>query len=488
MKTAAPKLTSVDVGARARTLLTGSRPGDKLTKEERVERGRANIQFFNRYYLADYFSAEPAGFHAELAEIAFTQRRAAMAAPREHAKSTLVSFSIPLHAICYATRRFIVQFRETDPIAQQAIDEIRQELESNERLHEDFGDLVGRRKWAEGEFVTANGVKVLGRGQGSSARGLRYKQFRPDLVVVDDIENDEQVTSRQQRDKLERWFKRVVSNIVGPDGALLVIGTILHHDSLLSRLLKQTDVYVTRLWRAIKEDGKPLWPARWPIERLDAKRKEIGARDFATEFMNDAANEEDQIFDPGKWKYFRDEDLKGLKMTVVGAIDPAIGQKARNDDTAAAIVAEADGRYYVLRVVIKKLKFQAQGELVVSLCREWPVVKFGVETIAYQEALKQHIEDLSARDGLQIPCVAVEDRSSDKITRISRLAPLFEQERILFPSASSSHWSPDVRKCIDQFEALGCSTNAHDDGPDAVERALALLIGKSRKKGTVKLW
>jgi predicted phage terminase large subunit-like protein len=483
-----PRLQASEVGARAERLLRGNRPEDRMTKEQRIERGRADFQWFCRYYLADYFSCEPAEFHKELSELVDTQEKVVAAAPREHAKSTVVSFAKVLHSICYKLAHFIVLFRESDDVAQQNTNDIRQELESNDRINEDFGFLYNKRKWAEGEFVTSTGIKVVARGRGSSARGLRYKQWRPDLVIVDDIEDDELVESKQQRDKLERWFKRVVSNIVGPGGRLFVIGTILHHDSLLSRLLRTEGIYVTRLWRAIKADGKPLWPARWPASRLEAKRKELGARDFATEFMNDAANEEEQIFAADKKKYFRDRDLDGLELDLVAAIDPAIGQKAKNDDTARAVVGGHGGNYYVLGMVIRKLKIQNQVELVLSTCREWPGIrKFGFETIAYQDALKQLVEEESARANLQIPAVAVADISSDKLKRISRLAPLWEQGRIIWPSASSSYWSPDVQKCIDEFESLGCSANAHDDGPDAVERAIALLRGSRGRKGSVRM-
>lgn len=485
---AKPTLVPVDLGARAEKLLKRGRPEDRMTKAERVERGRHDSQWFNRYYLSDYFFSQPAEFHAELAEMVDTQEKVVAAAPREHAKSTVVSFAKVIHSICYELAHFIVIFRESDEVAQQNTNDIRQELESNERIIEDFGEMYDKRKWAEGEFVTRTGVKVVARGRGSSARGLRYKQYRPDLVIVDDIEDDETVESKQQRDKLYRWFKRVVSNIVGPGGRLFVIGTILHHDSLLSRLLKQTDIYVTRLWRAIQDNGKPLWPARWPMSRLEAKRKELGARDFATEFMNDAANEEDQIFPPGCFKYFRDADIADLDMDIVAAIDPAIGQKAKNDDTSLALVGAANGNYYILRMRIKKLKFQAQVELVLSTAREWPtLLKFGVEAIAYQQVLKETIEERSAEENLQIPVVAAEDISSDKLKRISTLAPLAEQGRIYFPSASSSYWTPDIQKCLDEFESLGCSANARDDGPDSVERAIRLLRGSRSRKGRVSL-
>ncbi len=278
----------------------------------------------------------------------------------------------------------------------------------------------------------------------------------------------------------------MVLNIIGPAGKFFMIGTILHHDSVLVRLLNQADVFFTRIWKAIQENGKPLWPGRWPMSRLEAKRKEIGERNFQTEFQNNPANEEDQIFAPNNWKYFRDEDVEG-ELDEVGAIDPAIGQKAKNDDTAVAVVGERTGNYYILRMVLKKLKIQQQVQLVLATCREFPRIrKFAVETIAYQAALKQLIDEESAKNNLQIPAVAAEDLSSDKIKRISTLAPMAEQGRIFFPSASSSYWTPDVQKCIDQFEALGCSGDSHDDGPDAVERAIRLLRGKqSRKKGSV---
>ena len=476
-------LTADQVAERATRMVAGA---TRLSKAERIERGRHDLQFFCRYYLAAYFSAEPAQFHSELIEMVQTHDRGVAAAPREHAKSTHVSFAFPLHQICYSLKHFVVIIREADQVAAQNVDDIRQELEENELIREDFGDLVGNRKWAESEFVTSNGVKVVGRGRGQSMRGMRFKQYRPDLVIADDIEDDELVENRDRRDKLERWLKRVVLNILGPDGKFFMIGTILHHDSVLVRMLAQTDVYFTRVWKALTDD-KPLWPSRWPLARLLAKRKEIGARNFETEFQNNPANEEDQIFSPNNWKRFRDEDVEG-ELDEVAAIDPAIGQKAKNDDTAVVVIGERGGNYYVLRITMKKLKVQQQVQLVFATCREFPRIrKFAFETIAYQTALKQLVDEESGRNNLQIPAVAAEDLSSDKIKRISTLAPMAEQGRIYFPSPSSSYWSNDVEKCMDQFEALGCSGDSHDDGPDAVERAIRLLRGKKGKKGRVRI-
>lgn len=481
-------MDAAGVAARVERLAAGKRPEDRMSKAERIERGRTDPEWFCRYYLGHYFSSEGCAFHRELFDLAFSVDAFVGAAPREHAKSTIVSFARPIHAVCYQLAHFIVIFRDADGVAEIAVDDIRQEFESNERIREDFGDLVGDRKWTGAQFVTSTDIEIMGRGRGSSARGLKHRQYRPDLVILDDIEDDEEVESKTQRDKLERWIKRVVLNLIGKTGKFFLIGTIMHHDAVLVRLLKQTDVFTTRVWKAIQENGKPLWPAAWSLTRLAAKKAAIGARNFATEFMNDPANEEEQIFSGDFVRRFTDADVAGLKMDEAAAIDPAIGQKAKNDDTACIAAGTANGNYYILRAKLKKLKIQAQVELVFATYREFPrILKFGFETVAYQSALKQLVDEESRRLNLQLPAVAVDDISSDKLKRISTLAPLWEQGRIFWPHPNSAYWTPDVEKCIEEFQALGCSADSHDDEPDATERVIKLLRGSGGRKGRVSI-
>ena len=486
-------LSAEQVGDGITRMLAGGRPESKLSKEARVAKAKKDFRFFCRYYLAQHFQSEPAEFHAEMGGLLRSHDRVACAAPREHAKSTVVSFAYVLFVMLFGLHHFVVIFRDGEETARQNVDDVRRELEENERIIEDFGDQIGSRKWTESEFITASGVKLIARGRGSSVRGLRFKQYRPGLVILDDIEDDQAVESKVQRDKLDRWFRRSVSNIVGPDGKLFIIGTILHHDSWLKRILDREDgVYVTRIWRAIEYTaaGKPelLWPAQWPLARLEQKKKEIGSRAFEGEFRNNPANEEDQLFSPNWWKYYSDDDLSGKQLDVAASIDVAIGTKAKNDETANVVVGQHDGRYYVLKVTMKKLRVNQQVQLVCETYREFPqIVKYGFELIAYQTALKQLVEDESRRSNLQIPAVGVEDISTDKVRRISRLIPLAEQGLLMWPSASSSFWSRDMVRCREQFEALGCSADSHDDGPDALERAISLLRGKSARRGSVKL-
>ena len=75
----------------------------------------------------------------------------------------------------------------------------------------DFPHVCGASKnWKIGEFVSKNGVKLKAFGSGKRLRGVKFGVYRPDLVVLDDLENDTNVRSKEQRDKLEEWLDEAV--------------------------------------------------------------------------------------------------------------------------------------------------------------------------------------------------------------------------------------------------------------------------------------
>jgi hypothetical protein len=121
------------------------------------------------------------------------------------------------------------------------VEAIKCELEENDRLKQDFPNACGIGKvWKIGEIVTNNNIKVKAYGSGKRVRGVKHGTYRPDLAIIDDLENDTNVRSRTQRDKLEDWLDEAIDNLGSVDGSMdiLYIGTILHRDSVLARKLK----------------------------------------------------------------------------------------------------------------------------------------------------------------------------------------------------------------------------------------------------------
>lgn len=479
------KVTAGDVGRRTEALLAGEARGERMTATERRERGRRDPAWFCSYYLPEHFSAKPAEFHEELDTALNTQARFIGIAPREHAKTTKLMAHF-IRCAVYKLRKFMVSIRVNDDIAAQFLNDIRIELETNDRLREDFGDLLGDRKWTELEFELSNGVKFVGAGRLAKIRGLKHREQRPDLVVGDDIEDDESADSVEQTEKIVRWVKKTVLGMVSADGQVFFVGNLLAKRCALAQLA-EIESFHYRTWSAIKADGKPIWPAAWSLKRLAAKKIEVSTRVFNTEYMNNPIDEDAQLYNPDWWGWYGDDELDGVKLRVTGAIDPSTGKKKRStDETAIAVVGSKDGVYYVLYVRMAKLKFRSQVEAVLDTCERWrSIVRFGVETIAYQESLRESLVEVSKERNLQAPIQEIASHDVSKMARFERLSVLAEQGRIRWPKTGSAFWTPDMARCREQFEALGV-TETHDDGPDAVEMAISLQRGL-QKKGRVRL-
>jgi len=139
----------------------------------------------------------------------------------------------------------------------------------------------------------------------------------------------------------------------------MMIGTVLAKKSVLTWFLNAKDeneepLYISRVYKAINDDGTPLWPAKWPIERLLKKKRQIGTLRFNREFQNDPKDEEG-IFREEWIRYYTPEDILGKQLAIYEAIDPSVGLNESADYRALVKIGRAtDGILYVLSADIKK--------------------------------------------------------------------------------------------------------------------------------------
>ena len=220
-------------------------------------RAATDLEYFGKYYLPHYFSLPAPPFHRALDALwrsrvmdgadpvrdtcrilSKTGTRTAVAAPRGHAKSTVMSLKNALHAALYGYKHYILLVSDTETQAVGFLDAIKSELEENPRILRDFGEQPGKKTWKTSSILLANGCRIDAVGSGQKLRGRRNHERRPDLILCDDIENDEGVRTAEQRDKLAAWFYKAVCKSGDRYTDILMIGTVLHHDALLARVLK----------------------------------------------------------------------------------------------------------------------------------------------------------------------------------------------------------------------------------------------------------
>jgi predicted phage terminase large subunit-like protein len=267
-------------------------------------------------------------FHIELWELMCSpDLLIAAAAPRGHAKSTAVTHAYTLANILFRVADHILIISDTEAQAINFVGDIKNELLENEDLRA-FFNVERFIKDKETEFILKFGdgalCRVIAKSSEQKLRGLKWRNKRPNLIVCDDLENDEIVMNQERREKFRNWFFGAVIPSGSSDCKIRVVGTILHLDSLLERLmpplgakdtivepLKQYSVDPSRPWKSVRWQAHDrdfhniLWPEQWPKERLVKMRNMYLEQGFpegyAKEFLNYPIDEDTA--------YFKKEDM-----------------------------------------------------------------------------------------------------------------------------------------------------------------------------------
>lgn len=502
--------------------------------------GAIDMEFFGRAYFPHYFSRPSPEFHRDLDAIwqqgvlkgryplaprdarAISRMpgcRRAVAAPRGHAKSTTLTFKGTMHAVLYGYKHYPIILSDSSDQAEGFLENIRVEFEENGLIREDFGDLQGK-VWRNNVILTASGIKVEAIGSGKKIRGRKHRNWRPDLLVLDDIENDENVRTPEQRLKLSNWFNKAVSKAGDDYTDIVYIGTLLHYDSLLAHTLSNPgyksikykavlafsdaedlwkqweDIYTNLSNDSHEEDAraffeahreemlegtKVLWEEKLSYYDLMKMRVDEGEASFNSEEQNEPINPDDCLFQEEWLDYYNEAevDFKDRNFIFFGFVDPSLGKTKHSDFSAIITLAKhkSTGYMYVYDADIERRHpdriiadiLEKERRLRRDFGRGYK--KFGCETVQFQWFLKEELVKASAKAGLYLPVEEV-PQTADKVLRIQTMQPDIKNKYIKF---SRRH-----KRLLEQL--LQFPMGAHDDGPDALEgcRTLAKKVKKFR--------
>lgn len=474
----------------------------------KVRRGRTfdrkrGFEFFARTYFPHYIKLPSSLLHrhlyddlpAMLEHDAGPDRRGhrkVRIAPRGAAKSTLISQIFALWCALIGAKRFIVVAMDVYDQAALMVEAIKVELESNPRLAMDYPEFAGAgKRWREGEIVTRNQVMILGAGARQKLRGRRYGAYRPDLVIVDDVENDENVLSPDYRDKLEAWIERTLLKLGPPDGSMdfIMIGTVLHFDAVLVRMsrkpgfevrhFKAVEVFPLRmdLWdrwqdlfvnrgevearsfydmhRAAMDEGAIVnWPEVEPLYVLMVERATS-----ETAFMSEKQGE--PVSDQSPFRHMTFWVARQPQLIIFGAIDPSLGRQGARRDPSAILIGgynRASGQLDLLEAsIVRRLPDVIIADAI-ALAKIWKPVLWFVEAVQFQEFLRTQLMKEAQRQGVALPAIPVVP-IADKTLRIQRLQPPVAAGHIRFHATHST--------LLEQMRQW--PGGAHDDGPDCLE-------------------
>lgn len=274
----------------------------------------------------------------------------AFAAPRNHAKSTGFTHDFVIANAVFRVEKYIMVIGATEELAIEHLGDIRSEFQENEDLRSDFkikDFVVDQKMDIIIECLDGYQFRIIARGAEQRIRGKKWQGHRPGLIVCDDIEEDEQVESKDRRKKLRRWFFRACKQALRDGGRIRIHGTILHLDSLLARLMKNSKWRhkIFRAHRSFTDFSEILWPEKFTEERLRGIKAEFvedgDGAGYSQEYLNDPQDndsvyirEEDflPIYDP-----MRGIDRREIARIYCAGMDFAIDKKKTSDKTAIVV-------------------------------------------------------------------------------------------------------------------------------------------------------
>jgi hypothetical protein len=476
-------------------------------QQQRLRQAAADPFYFCRTYLPHLFSQVSAPFHYELAKLleppsakggpragpdgAVTGTRtpepeslaAVVAVPREFGK-TMSAFGYALQQICFGRRRFIIIGSDTEDRASDLTGHLYLELLYNQRLHQDFGELVKADRRVD-DFITANGIRVKARGRGQHLRGLKFslgQPYRPDLVILDDLETDLYEHKKNKKEAADPeivrqildWVKLEVLPSLEAGGNLLILGTILRWRSALHLMITGNEEpfrhFRRRIYRAVQEDGSSLWEARYPAERLKLQKRFLGRTAFNREKMNEPLPEAG-LFREEWIHYYHPDILKDRQLLVAGFFEPSL-EIGTGAGYRAVVTVGWDLRQLIFYVMEAFIRRGTLEEALRSIChrhRRCPYEILGVADSLFQGLLFQEFERLGREEGGGPPLQEVSPRLAGE-SRVAALSTLLARGRIRFIRGHS-----DQDLLVEQLlyfpsRALG------DHGPETLAGAVSLAL------------
>ena len=445
----------------------------------RKELATNSLIWFARIYFNKYLFYPTADFQREIYKILqdgndFNE----IIAFRGSAKTTLAMLFYPIWAMITGRKHHIVLISDTFGQVKDHIYNIKNELENNKRLIQDFGpfeitqDTQKKQEWQKTSMIIPRyDTKLVGKSTGQKVRGIRYKQWRPDQIIIDDIEDLQMIRTKEQRDKTHRWL---TGNVIpaGERGKTkyILIGNLLHSDAIMSRMKKeilegQREGKVLE-FPLLDKYGNILWKGKYPdMKAVEAEKKQVGGkspigmRAWQREYLLKLVPEEGQVIKDDWIQHYKEipENVIIIKGT---GNDLAISKKATADYTAmvSGKLGVVDGKpkiYIMPNPVNERLSGFETTERARIVSRNLGdgkvLTPLWVEDVAYQA---MQVEAMR-RAGLPAKGIKV---STDKRARLMTIASYVQEGTVLFPKEG----------CEDLILQLtGFGIEAHDDLCDA---------------------
>lgn len=407
--------------------------------------------------------------------------------PRGTFKSSVVTIGFTLQNILNEPNVRILIDSETHTKAKVFLAEVKGHLETNSLFRQVFHSIHGvypdgvstkRNKdllWTSAELVLASRTRpmkepsIMAGGVDKTVTGLHF-----DLIIMDDLHSETNVTNKEQIDKVVAHWKLAYS-LLDPGKPLIVIGTRWHFTDLYQEILDlHRDEYNILIKKAILPDGTALFPSRLDLDTLESIKQKQGSAHFSNQYMNEPISADDATFKRDymirrEWELVKDRPINWYLL-----VDPSF--EGPYSDFAALVVAGMDYQrdLYIRHILRKKMNYSQIIDQIFDLNNRYQPKIIGIKVVATAKSLMYELNNEMKRRGVWLPIRELRDSKHSKEERIRGLAPFYE-----FGHAFHIKDAPGLLDLED--ELLKFPVGGHDDVIDAYASLLEIATPPNAK-------
>lgn len=455
---------------------------EPLSVDELVELCAVDDQLYCQTFFPRTVRQDFALFDEEITQLLENpaHRYVALKMFRGSAKTTKLRLFVSKR-IAYAISNTILFVSNAQKHSIASLKWIRRQVETNERWARTYGLRPGAT-WNDEHLEIHHGVDgrvvhLLALGITGQIRGINLDDFRPDLIVVDDPDNEETTNTPEQREKTSDLVfgalqKSLAPPTENPTAKMALLQTPFNDFDLIATCEKSPAWHTVTIG-CFDDNEESTWESRYPTEFLRQEKREHARLNKMALWMREMEckiiSPETASFDVEWLKYWDDTGLPS-NLTKYIAIDPASSESKRADDQVIGVVGFRGREVYVCEYTAEKGEMPEAAALTfMSFLTRHTIHRAVVESVAYQRVLAWYIEKKMSELRRWVVVDQVQDRrrKSDRIIQALRDKAA---NGLLY--VHSSH-----KKFIEQFAAYRPNVDLIDDVLDMVAMAITAHRG-----------
>ncbi len=424
-------------------------PADDTPQKQkrRISRAKNDFKYFVHYYFQHYIKSDDDRiiqtpyFHVELANMVKNNPaiKVFVMWGRGLAKSTVVDIFLPLWLWINNEIKYMVLIGNNYDKAQRLLADLQAEFEANPRLIHDFGEQVTYGSWEKGFFITRNDFVAKAVGMGQDVRGFRYKRFRPDYIVADDLEDKDTIKNPRIQEDIAQWILRsVIPTMDGARRRFLMANNRFAPKMIMTILQEYRPNWIVhRIDAYDPKTYEPVWKEKYSADYYRYIEQEIGRLPALAEY-NNTPHIEGKIF---KYEQIQWLDiyppLEQFKF-IVGHWD--VAYSGNYDYNAVRVWGILDDKFYYIASFVRQSKMADAVQWMCDFQKNLPdnvTVHWQYESQFWNDAVKQVIQQVEKKtisscisDKFPLP----EKRNT---TESCVCKHIFSKEKFFIPKAKS---------------------------------------------------